>query len=169
MKTQIMKFAMLIVVLSSATFSCQKKEETVKEEVVAVDAEKLKAEIQGLENAYADALNAGNAEGVVAYYSDDAVSYSQNKAPLNGKAAIKASIEEDLKEGKGMKASFTTNEVHPSNDGNMVVELGAYKVVDSTNTPKYTGNYMAVFHKKDGKYECVRDMAASDKPKEEKK
>ena len=64
------------------------------------------------------------------------------------------------------KISFTTNEVFVSNDGNMVVEIGYYKVVDSTNTAINTGNYMGLFEKRNGKYVCVRDMSASDMPVE---
>ena len=64
------------------------------------------------------------------------------------------------------KISFTTNEVFVSNDGNQVVEIGYYKVVDSTNTAVNTGNYMVLFEKRNGKYVCVRDMSASDMPLE---
>jgi len=153
--------------------SCNKKEETaVKEEVVAVDAEKVKADIQAMETALAESMNAGSANGIDAYYAEDAVSYSQDKPPLTGRAAIKAHTDEQIKESpKGTKVSFTANEVHPSSDGNEVVELGAYKVTDSAGTAMFTGNYMALFKKVDGKYICVRDMAASDmeKKKEEKK
>ena len=67
---------------------------------------------------------------------------------------------------KSNKISFTTNEVFVSNDGNQVVEIGYYKVVDSTNTAVNTGNYMVLFEKRNGKYVCVRDMSASDMPLE---
>ena len=69
----------------------------------------------------------------------------------------------------GAKISFTANEVYPSSDGNQAVELGSYKVVDSTGTAKSSGNYMALFEKRDGKYICIRDMGASDMPKKEEK
>lgn len=162
-----------MVLLVATTFSCQKKEketkidtETTTVETATVDKDKIKAEIEALETAYAKAMNAGDAEAVAAYYSDDAVSYSQNKKPASGKAAILDMLKKDVDESKGMTIGFTTNEVHASNDGNQVVELGSYKVVDAGNTPKHTGNYMAVFEKRDGKYICVRDMSASDMPQE---
>ena len=60
------------------------------------------------------------------------------------------------------KISFKTNEVFVSNDGNMVVEIGHFTVVDSTNTGVNRGNYMSLFEKRDGKYVCIRDMSASD-------
>ena len=60
------------------------------------------------------------------------------------------------------KISFKTDEVFVSNDGNQVVEVGYFKVVDSTNTTVNKGNYMSLFEKRNGKYVCVRDMSASD-------
>ena len=62
------------------------------------------------------------------------------------------------------RISFTTKDVFVSNDGDQVVEIGYYKVVDSTSAPVNTGNYMSLFEKRDGKYVCVRDMSASDMP-----
>ncbi len=60
------------------------------------------------------------------------------------------------------KISYKTNEVFVSSDANQVVEIGYYTVVDSTNTPINTGNYMVLFVKRDGRYVCLREMSASD-------
>jgi len=60
--------------------------------------------------------------------------------------------------------SFKTKELFVSNDGNQVVEIGYFKVIDSTSTIINSGNYMSLFQKRDGKYVCVRDMSASDMP-----
>jgi len=51
-----------------------------------------------------------------------------------------------------------------SNDGNQVVEIGYYKVVNSDNAVVNSGNYMSLFVKRDGKYVSLRDMSASDMP-----
>jgi len=64
------------------------------------------------------------------------------------------------------KLSFTTKEIYVSNEGNQVLEIGYYKVVDSTNTAVNTGHYMSLFVKKDGQYSCLRDMSTSDMPLE---
>ena len=60
--------------------------------------------------------------------------------------------------------SFKTNDVFVSSDGNQVVEIGYFKLVDSANAVINTGNYMSLFEKRDGKYVSVRDMSASDIP-----
>ncbi len=63
---------------------------------------------------------------------------------------------------------LTTQEVHVSNDGMNVTEIGQFKLVDSTDTKLEGGNYFSVFEKRNGKYVCVRDIAASDMPREAK-
>jgi hypothetical protein len=65
---------------------------------------------------------------------------------------------------KGNKISFTTNEVFVSSDGAQVVELGYYKLVDSSDVVINTGNYMILFEKRNGDYVSVREMSASDMP-----
>ena len=53
---------------------------TEKEEVI--DMDKVRTEIQAMEDAYAAGQKAEDADAVATYYSEDAVSYSQNKQPL---------------------------------------------------------------------------------------
>ena len=62
---------------------------------VTIDKEQIKQEIQGIENKMAASFNDNSVAGQE-YYADDAVSFSQNKPPIVGKAAIEKSIKEDL-------------------------------------------------------------------------
>jgi ketosteroid isomerase-like protein len=137
---------------------------TKKTEPVAavVDKEQIKKEIQAKEDAYAALYNAGEIKNI-GYYADDATTFYQNRAPLVGKEAIIESLKADLISNTN-RISFITNEVFVSNDGILVVEIGYYKVVDSTNTAINTGNYMSLFEKRNGNYYCLRDMSASDMP-----
>ncbi|TBX68750.1 nuclear transport factor 2 family protein [Flavobacterium silvisoli] len=164
MKTKILK-GIILTSIMVILIACNAK----KEEKVTVDKDQIKAELQAMETAYADAFNAGKPDDIV-YYADDATSFSQNMPPLMGKEAIYTSIKNDISGfTKGHKVSFTVKEVFPSNDGEQVVEIGSYKVVDSTVAVVRSGNYISLFVKKDGKYLCIRDMGASDMPKEEEK
>lgn len=159
MKNKILNCIVFMMILSFVV-GCKPKTEEV-----AVDKEKIKQEIQAMENKMAEMYN-NRQLSAEEYYADDATSFSQNKPPLVGKLAIDKSIREDLQSfQKGNQIAFVANEVYPSNDGEQVVEVGSYRVSDSTSTAIYTGNYMAFFAKRDGKYVCVRDMAASDRPK----
>jgi ketosteroid isomerase-like protein len=140
-----------------------KKSEPV---VQVVDKEQIKKEIQAKEDEFAATYNAGEKKNI-GYYAEDAITFSQNAAPHVGKTAIVEYLMANIDSlNKSNKISFTTKEVFVSNDGNQVVEIGYYKVVDSANNPVNTGNYMTLFVKRDGKYVCLRDMSASDMPVE---
>lgn len=150
--------------VSMLFFACQPKTEEV-----VVDKEQIKNEIQGIENKMAELFNDRNVNASE-YYAEDATSFSQNKPPLVGKAAIEKSIKEDLANfPEGYQIAFVVNEVFPSDNGNQVVEIGNYRVSDASSTALYTGNFIAVFEKRDGKYVCIRDMSASDRPRLEGK
>ena len=129
-----------------------------------VDKEQIKKEIQDKENEFAATYNSGVLKNI-GYYADDAVSFSQNKPPLVGKAAIIEYLKAGMDSSSlGNEISFITNEVFPSSDGNQVVEIGYYKLLDSSKATINTGNYMVLFEKRDGKYVTIRDMSASDMP-----
>jgi ketosteroid isomerase-like protein len=142
--------------LASLIFSCNER----KDEAASSDVEQIKKEIQAKEDAFAQVYNSGVLKDI-GYYADDATSFFQNQAPLVGKEAIKAFLLSDVASTTD-KISFKTNEIFPSNDGNMVVEIGSFKVVDSANNPVNSGNYMTMFQKRNGKYVAVRDMSTSD-------
>jgi ketosteroid isomerase-like protein len=166
MKNKIFKG--IVGLMALTIIGCTPKKEEAPA-AAAVDNEQIKKELQAMETAFADNMNAGTPESIT-YYADDATSYPQHKAPLVGKAAIEKDLKDELATGpKGTKVAYELLEVHPSSDGNQVVEIGAYKVTDSTSAVIYSGRYMAVFQKKDGKYLCVRDIANSDRPMAEKK
>ncbi|WNM17775.1 YybH family protein [Flavobacterium capsici] len=167
MKNKITK-GIALTLFAILMMACQPKKEEAAPETAAVDTEKIKAEIQAMEDAFAVGLNTGTTDDIV-YYAEDAVSYGQNEPPLVGKAAIHDKLRKEAGDGnaKKMKVAFVTNEVHASSDGEQLVELGSYKAADSTGTVLHSGNYMALFKKVDGKYVCTRDMGASDQPKKE--
>jgi ketosteroid isomerase-like protein len=161
MKNKLIRAALLSCVITTA-FACNSK----KEEAPAIDKEQVKKEIQAKENEFADTYNARILKNI-GYYADDAISFAQNKAPLVGKEAIVNYLKAGLdSSSNGIKISFVTNEVFVSNDGNQVVEIGYYKLVDSANVAINTGNYMELFEKRNGKYVSVRDMSVSDMPLE---
>ena len=163
MKIKIL-FSVSLLCLMSLLISCDTNK--TEPNAIVIDKEQIKKEIQAKENEFAETYNSGIAKAI-GYYADDAISFAQNRAPLVGKTAIVEYLLADLNSTtESNKISFTTNEVFVSNDGNQVVEIGYYKVVDSTNTAVNTGNYMVLFEKRNGKYVCVRDMSASDMPLE---
>ena len=142
--------------VSSLVISCNQPE------APAVDKDQVKKDIQARENEFAAVYNSGQLKNI-GYYSDSAISFFPNREPLVGKKAIVDYLTSDL-DSNTDKISFNTNEVFVSKDGNQVLELGSFKLVDSANTTLNSGNYMSLFEKRDDKYVCLRDMSASDMP-----
>ena len=153
---------LIIIIFIPLSMAC--KAQQAERAKPAVDREQIKKEIQEKENEFAEIYNSGELRKI-GYYADDAISFAPNQPPIVGREAIIEYLKVDV-ESKTDRISFTTKEVFVSSDGNMVVEVGYYTVVDSINTPFNTGNYICLFEKRDGKYYCVRDMSASDIPLE---
>jgi ketosteroid isomerase-like protein len=157
MKNKVIKGVLLSYVMLMVV-SCSPQKEVV------IDKEQIKKEIQAKEDEFAATYNSGEMKSI-GYYADDAITFSQNSAPLVGRAAIVEYLKANLDSSSNSnKIAFTTNEVFVSSDGSHVLEIGYYKVVDSANTPINTGNYMSLFVKIEGKYKCLRDISASDMP-----
>ena len=149
-----------ICLMISGIISCnEKKEEST---AVVIDKEQIKKDIQAREDEFATLYNAGEMKNI-GYYDDSAISFYPNRAPLVGKPAIVNFLMNDLISNTD-KLSFKTNEVFPSSDGKQIIEVGYFKLVDSSDATINTGNYMSLFEKRDGKYVCLRDMSTSDMP-----
>ena len=160
MKKEIIKGVLLSGILS-LMISCSnsKKDEPV---AASIDKEQIKKEIQAKEDAFAELYNSGELKNI-GYYADDAVTFFQNRPPLIGREAIVDFYRSGISSTSN-RISFTSKDIFISNDGNQVVEIGYFKVVDSTSTTINSGNYMSLFEKRNGKYVCVRDMSTSDMP-----
>ena len=78
------KAAVLIAVTTLFIISCSNEKGTA-----SIDMDAVKKEIQAMEDAYAAAEKAKDADKVIAYYSDDAIGYGRNRPPEVGKTAIK--------------------------------------------------------------------------------
>jgi ketosteroid isomerase-like protein len=128
----------------------------------AVDLDKVKTEIQAMEDAYAAGEKAKDADKVVVYYSDDAVSYNRNEAPTSGKAAIKARLADRLaKDTTGNYSVYKVVDLFA--EGKMVVEIGSWTLLNPSGAETDKGHYMSYFENRDGKYVCVRDMNVTSK------
>ena len=150
--------AILIAVAVSLFAGCSNEKGTS-----VVDMDKLKVEIQTMEDAYAAAEKAKDADKVAVYYSDDAVNYNRNEEPVSGKAAIKARIADRLaKDTTGN--SYVYKIVDLFAEGNTAVEIGSWKVLSPSGTETDKGHYMSFFQKRDGKWVCVRDMNVTSNP-----
>lgn len=131
--------------------------------VSAIDMDKAKTDIQAMEDAYAAAEKAKDADKIVAYYSDDAITYGRNRMPEAGQATIKAGHTKRLAEDTtGNYNVYKVVDVFA--EGNMLVEIGAWTEMSPTGAEINKGHYMSYFQNRDGKWVCVRDMSVSSNP-----
>jgi len=157
--------AIICVALSLIVIGCSAPAPKPVETPVVVetkpDMAAVKAEIQALENAWAAADNARDANAVAAFYADDAMSMSNDKPTLVGKAAILADITEGMaKKAAGTTITYDVLEVY--GDDKVVTEVGKGTTKDASGKVILTGKYMAVWEKRDGKYFCIRDIYNND-------
>jgi ketosteroid isomerase-like protein len=159
MKNKLLSIGLLAVIMGLLLLACkQKMEETTSN----IDTVQIKTEIQAIENHFANTYNKGNIDSLD-YYADDAASYFNNELPIVGKEAIHKFIKEGIENfPQGAKLSYVTNEIHVSSDGKQVLEIGAFTLIDSTNTKIRSGKYFSLFEKRNGKYVCIRDMGNAD-------
>jgi uncharacterized protein (TIGR02246 family) len=159
-KTRSIKTLAILATITTVIFmACSPREEKTP----AVDMEKAKTEIQALENTYAAAELAKDAAGVAAYYAEDAVSYNRNKEPTIGRAAIQERIAKRIAaDTSGNKPTYTVVDIFA--DGNQLVEIGSFLQANLAGLPADKGYYMSCFEKRDGKYQCVRDMGVTTLP-----
>jgi uncharacterized protein (TIGR02246 family) len=158
-------FATVFVALSLLVAGCSPPAPKPVETPVVVetkpDMAAIKAEIQALESSWAAADNARDANAVAAFYADDAMSLSNDKPMIMGKAAILLDAQESLaKKAVGSTVAYDVQEVF--GDENQVTEVGKATTKDAAGNVIYTGKYMAVWEKRDGKYICIRDIYNND-------
>ena len=136
------------------------------EKPVPLDMANVKAEIQAMEDAYAAAEKAKDADGVAAYYSEDAISYSRNTQPVSGRSAIRDKIAKRIaNDTLGKYNVYKVVDLFA--EGNSAVEIGSWTEFNTEGTETENGYYMSYFEKRDGKYECVRDMSLTTMPAKE--
>lgn len=128
----------------------------------AKDLSQLKTEIQELENAWAAAHNAKDIDALLAMYTDDAVSMSNDDPSIVGKDALKKSMEEEFVKSDNMTHSYETMEVFGNED--TVTEIGKSTHKDADGNVVSTGKYMAVWVKQGDTYLCARDIYNRDAP-----
>ena len=131
----------------------------------AIDMNALRTEIQGMEDAFAKAEMARDANSIVAYYADDAVSLPPERPAVVGKPAILARLTEEMaNDSTTATKKYTVVDLWAS--GNLAVEVGkgVTTLKDGTQT---TGKYISVFEKRDGKWLCIRDSYSGDAPEKE--
>lgn len=165
--TNLFRIGAACLVFSLFSTSCNSptaKATPASEEVMGVsepDMEAIKIEIQSLEDAWADADNARDVEAMAALIADDAVSMPNNRPMIKGKAAIVKDMEEYLsKRTEGITTAYDVLEV--VGDEKTVTEIGTTTRTDASGNVVYSGKYIVVWEKRDGKFLAIYDIGNDD-------
>lgn len=151
-------FSLLFATIAGSLFlitSCQ-------QQPAKPDLAQIRTEIQALENGYADGVNAKDANAVIVYYANDAVSMANNQPAVSGHDALLKMIQQDIaSDTTNTVVSFETIDVFAA--GDLVTETGKGISKDADGNVVKTSKYMALFEKRNGKYICIRDIYNEDK------
>lgn len=140
---------MLIVIAGMVACEAPAPKETI-------DMDEVRSEIQSMEDAYAEAANANDAEAIAAYFADDAVRLPPNQPMIKGKEDIIANLKENVADDDGGTIKFEIVDLYAA--GDYAVEIGSWVSTDTAGT-ETTGKYMSLFEKQeDGQYKCIRDI-----------
>ena len=121
----------------------------------------LKAEIQALNNTWSAASNANDVATILTFYADDAVSMADDKPMSVGKAAIQKVLEAELANRKdGITVSYETLDVF--GDENLLTETRKVTSKDAAGKVTYTGKYMELWEKRNGKWQVIREIYNDD-------
>lgn len=114
--------------------------------------------------AWSQKYNAGDAAGIAALYTPDAIRYPNDAPPINGRAAIQAEFQKEFASFSSYKETTTPSEIHIY--GNRAVDIGSWSV-DGTLTAggkasSQSGKYMALARRDpDGTWKIYREMWTS--------
>lgn len=130
----------------------------------AVDTTADVAEVKAGSRAWVAAYTAGDAEGVAALYTADAVVMPPGAPTAVGHDAIRDYIASDSAASKAAGVTLVIND----DDGVMISgdiasHWGSYSVMDASGATVDTGMYMETAQKRDGKWLMARDIWNSNK------
>ena len=121
--------------------------------------------IRAINPAWFKAYNAGDVDGVVALYADDAVLNIPGAPAARGRAAIRdayvtdiaASAAAGVSNSQGANGEFGVS-------GDLGWEWNTFTVRDKSGTTVDAGKYVTVYGRKNGKWLIIRDIWNSDAP-----
>lgn len=129
----------------------------------AAGAAKEVAALQAVDQAWAKAYNAGDADAVASLYDEQAVLLPPGAPATKGRPAIRAFFAKDTAESQKAGVTFVLDS-NPAGGvaGDTGWQSGTYAVKDKAGKVVETGKYLSVSVKKGGKWLYVRDTWNSD-------
>jgi uncharacterized protein (TIGR02246 family) len=123
------------------------------------------AAFRSINKTWFEAYNAGDVDGVVALYAEDAVVSAPGVPAARGHAAIHELLANDVAGAKEAGISLNGGDMSDTGvSGDLGWEWGTFTAVDQSGTTVDRGKYTSIFAKKDGKWLMIRDTWNSDGP-----
>jgi ketosteroid isomerase-like protein len=129
-----------------------------------VDTAADAATIHAATNAWVEAYNAGDADKIVALYTDDAILMPPDAPAATGHAAMKQYLTADMAAAKAAGVSFALDTDASGVSGDLAWHSGTFHVAGANGASVATGKYVEVWHRVDGKWLMIRDVWNSDAP-----
>jgi uncharacterized protein (TIGR02246 family) len=114
------------------------------------------AAIRAGSQAWAAAWNAGDAKGLAALYTEDAMVMAPGGEPVQGRAAIMEHYQAEIDAAAGAQNKTMTTEIMVS--GDWAVERGGFVTDAASGSHLDHGPFIAVWKKVDGKWLIHRDI-----------
>lgn len=121
---------------------------------LAQNGASVRGQIEKLDQAWEKAFNAGDAAAVAKLYAQDAKVMAPGAKPDVGMSAIRASLDEAVKQG--VKFTLTAEDVVPS--GNYAIETGGWVATAKDGKHLDHGPYVTVYKKEGGAWKIYRDI-----------
>lgn len=131
----------------------------------AAMVKKATAAIEAADAAFVEAFNAGDAAGVAALYTEDAVVMPPGQPAVEGRDAIQSTMAAMLEAGDGMQLSLETKGIEfmmSPGVGHTAVATGTYTMNAADGSHLDHGKAMVVWRQTDDGWQLARDMWNSD-------
>lgn len=163
------KSSFVFVAAAAIALACQTEPATEQgsETSPAVDAEAVKQTIEANDEAFEQAMLAGDYATIGGFYAPDAVALVPNGPRVEGQAAIQQVFTDMAAEAPLTSFELTTQDVHVAAAGDYAYATGAYTLGGTApDGSEWTdeGKYFEVWKNVDGSWKMVVDGWSSDNP-----
>jgi uncharacterized protein (TIGR02246 family) len=146
--------------LALLVLSCEQRQQPASDTSAADEAA-----IRAINPAWFKSYNAGDVEGVVALYAEDAVVNAPGSPAVRGQAAIREYLNKYI---AATASAGVASNGGPTTDvgvsGDLGWEWGTFTVTNKSGATVDRGKYVTVCAKRDGKWFIIRDIWNSDGP-----
>jgi len=115
--------------------------------------------IEAASAAWAESFNSGNAAGIAALHSTDAIIYPPSSGPIAGREGIQAFWQSAI--DTGISAELEVEETTVG--GDVAYKVGTFKIISPSGEVADEGHFIEIWVRIDGEWQFHRDIWNSDR------